>query len=298
MGKSGRAANNARLAALKAEQERQERRRKVLLAGGTVAIVALIALALILAKVLGGGSSAAAPDANDAAALAKLTSVKAADLDAVGAGTSALSPKKLDNGQIIKDGDKPRILYVGGEYCPYCALERYPMVVALSRFGTFTGLGSTNSDPDDNFGVPIYTPSFHGSSYTSDYIAFTGVEMLDNKKVNGQYGTLDSLSADDDALWKKFNAPPYVDPPGGAIPWTYFGGTAIANGAGVDKALLEGQSMTDITTALADPTSDIAKTVLGHANVLTAQICRLTDNKPADVCTSAGVKAGAGKLAQ
>ena len=62
--------------------------------------------------------------------------------------------------------------------------------------------------------------------------------------------------------------------------------------------MLEGKSRAEIAAALSDPTSDIAKAVVGNANVLTAAICEATGNKPSDVCTSAGVKAGAVALAK
>jgi len=33
------------------------------------------------------------------------------------------------------------VVYIGAEYCPYCAVERWPLIVALNRFGTLTNLG-------------------------------------------------------------------------------------------------------------------------------------------------------------
>ncbi len=35
---------------------------------------------------------------------------------------------------------KPEVLFVGAEFCPFCAAERWPLIVALSRFGRFTAL--------------------------------------------------------------------------------------------------------------------------------------------------------------
>src|SRR5205823_15010475 len=35
---------------------------------------------------------------------------------------------------------KPEVLYIGAEYCPFCAAERWSLVYALARFGTFKGL--------------------------------------------------------------------------------------------------------------------------------------------------------------
>ena len=34
-------------------------------------------------------------------------------------------------------GGKPAVVFIGAEYCPYCASERWPMFMALSKFCTF-----------------------------------------------------------------------------------------------------------------------------------------------------------------
>ena len=74
---------------------------------------------------------------------------------------------------------------MGAEYCPYCAAERWGMIVALSRFGTFTGLQTTHSAAKDGAGnAEVYpntaTWTFVHSSYTSKYLTFTPVEMNTN----------------------------------------------------------------------------------------------------------------------
>ena len=47
---------------------------------------------------------------------------------------------------------KPEVLYVGAEFCPFCGAERWPLIVALSRFGHFTTL--TNMQSAQALGVP------------------------------------------------------------------------------------------------------------------------------------------------
>ena len=42
---------------------------------------------------------------------------------------------------------RPGVVYVGSEFCPYCAADRWALVVALSRFGTFAHLGATSRRP-------------------------------------------------------------------------------------------------------------------------------------------------------
>ena len=61
---------------------------------------------------------------------------------------------------------KPIVLYVGGEFCPYCAAERWSPVVALSRFGTFSNLTLLRSSSTDMF-PDTRTFSFAGSHYSS-----------------------------------------------------------------------------------------------------------------------------------
>src|SRR6185437_5791132 len=96
-----------------------------------------------------GGSSSGSGSATPAGqALANLvattTSVPTATLDKIGGGTTT-SPPKTISGAALTSGGKPEVLYIGAEYCPYCAAERWAMVVALSHFGTLSGLGLTHS---------------------------------------------------------------------------------------------------------------------------------------------------------
>ena len=44
----------------------------------------------------------------------------------------------------------PEILYVGAEYCPFCAAQRWSTIIALSRFGTWSGLGNMASYAHDD----------------------------------------------------------------------------------------------------------------------------------------------------
>ena len=73
-------------------------------------------------------------------------SVPASTLDAVGAPGSVTLPSKVSGGGVARDAaGKVEITYVGAEYCPYCAAERWAIAVALSRFGTFSNLSGTHS---------------------------------------------------------------------------------------------------------------------------------------------------------
>jgi len=293
VGKSARA-QNARLAELRAQQAAAERRNRLMIAAGTVAVVALIIGGIVFAALQGGGAkNVAGKDGTplDQAAFSKLTTVPAAALDTVGKGTAQNPVKKIDAPALTKDG-KPRVLYIGAEYCPFCASQRWPLVVALSRFGTWNNLNATYSAPAPEVFPDTPTVSFHGATYTSPYVSFTGIETQTNKMVNGRFTELDKLEGEDKALFEKYNAPPYAEQKG-AIPWLTIGGTAVQGGASYSSEPLMGRTHGDIAAALHDPSTPIARGVLGTANMLTAQLCVATGGKPGEVCSSAGVKAAA-----
>jgi hypothetical protein len=44
---------------------------------------------------------------------------------------------------------RPEIIFLGAEFCPYCATERWSIVMALSKFGTFSHLVGTTSSSTD-----------------------------------------------------------------------------------------------------------------------------------------------------
>ena len=98
------------------------------------------------------------------------------------------------------------------------------------------------------------------------------------------------------ALYEKYDQPKYTsgaDP--GSIPFVLIGGKYLISGASYDPAVLKGKSHAQIAAALKDPDSDIAKAVVGTANVITAAVCATLTTKPA-VCSTPGVVAGAKKL--
>ena len=244
----------------------------------------VIGLAFLIATRKSGGSSAprsAAPPA----LVAKVTSIPASVFTQVGAGTATL-PKAI-KAPALANGGKPRVVYIGAEYCPYCATERWPMVIALSRFGSFTGLGVTHSSSVDVF-PSTNTFSFYGSTYTSAYLSFEPVELNTNQIAgNGGYKTLETPTAEQQQLLATYDAPPYVSAASAnAIPFIDFGGRFLISGATYDAAVLQGKSADEIASALYDPTSAISRGAVGTANAMTAALCTLTAGKPASVCAS------------
>jgi hypothetical protein len=277
-----------------AHEQARARNRRLLLAGGAIVVVVAVVLGLVLSSG-GGGSSgsagaAAAPPTGSAltAVLRQLTSVPAATLDQVGAGTTAANPTTL-TGPALTSSGKPEVLYIGAEYCPYCAAERWAVIVALSRFGSFSGLAPIRSAAKDGAGnaepyplTPTWT--FAKATYTSKYLTLTPVEGYTNvpDKSTGFYTALQTPTAAQQALLNKYDAADQ-----GAIPFIDYGNRFLSVGASYDPALLSGLTWAQIASDLHNPSSSVAKSVLGVANYATAAVCVLTHDQPASACTAA-----------
>jgi hypothetical protein len=252
-------------------------------------VIAIVVIVIGVAGVLAAtsGSKTTANDPPASAALVKAaTSVPKAVFDQVGSGTATALPKKLSAPALTQAG-KPRIVYIGAEYCPYCATERWAMVTALSRFGTFSGLKTTHSSSTDVF-PNTHTFSFHGSTYSSPYLVFTPVETETNQTQGDGHTTLEKPTAEESQLLATYDVAPYSGPDSssaGAIPFLYFAGKYISVGATYDPAVLQGMSANAIAAALSHPTTAVSRGAIGAANGLTAAICGATGNQPTAVCS-------------
>jgi thiol-disulfide isomerase/thioredoxin len=297
MGKASRtkvdASRREKIAAQRAAERRAEQRRRILIASGSILVVIAVVVAFIVVKANNkpATSSSNGPTGSAlAGVVSKVTNVPASTLDKIGDGGGSFTGKiqPVNGGTALTSGGKPEMLYMGAEYCPYCAAERWSMIVALSRFGTFSGLSTVHSSTTDTpSNLPTFT--FHGSSYTSKYLTFTPVEMQTNvlDKSTGNYPVLEKPTAAQQALLNKYDAPPYVSSAdAGAIPFIYFGGKYLSVGATYDPTVLNGKSWDQIASALSDPNSSLAKAIGGSANHITAAICKMTGNQPASACTA------------
>ncbi len=165
----------------------------------------------------------------------------AATLEQVGSGT-VTSPPTTITGAPLTSGGKPEMLYIGAEYCPYCAAERWAMIVALTRFGTFTGLATIRSAARNGAGAAEPFPNtatwtFAKASYASKYLTFTPVEEFTNipDSSTGGYTTLQTPTAEQQALIQKYDAANQ-----GAIPFIDYGNKYMSVGASYDPGVLSG----------------------------------------------------------
>jgi len=143
-------------------------------------IVIIVGVFIYLANQQG---NVATTGVTDPTVLQQVTHVSPALLSQVGTADVKNNFQAVKQKQPILLGPtgKPEIFYYGAEFCPLCAAERWGVVVALSRFGTFTKLPEIASSPNDSY-PNTATFSFYKSSYTSSYINFVSVEAEDGQR--------------------------------------------------------------------------------------------------------------------
>lgn len=252
---------------------------------GVLALIAVIIVAIVLLK---NFQPAAQTNTNpllkpvpaDPALLQKVTGVNQSTWETVGTGgltnafqtTSGQPPLTGPNGH-------PEFLYVGGEFCPHCAAERWAMINALSRFGTFSNLSQMQA-----YEYNISTFGFHGSMYNSQYIDFAPVEVNGNALDNsGGYVSLQKMTPEQEQIFTKYN-------PSQSFPFMNIGNQYIATQATyqfttlMDSSQQNSLSWKTIADALSDTKSPISKSILGSANYMTAAMCNLTKQQPGNVC--------------
>jgi hypothetical protein len=262
-------------------------RRSRRIAWASIAVVVLTLVAVTVAysisattsstttAVHGSGAEPAPPSV-----LAAVTSVPLATLAKVGRPYGLNGPQKVDSPSpvLTGPGEKPEVLYVGAEYCPFCAAERWALTVALSHFGVFGNLKVTHSSTVDAF-PDTQTLSYYGSTFTSEHLDFVSVELESNQPVGDHYQPLQHLSTAESSLVSTYDREPYTGEPG-AIPFIDIANRFVSVGAGYDPSLLGGLSSDQIAGALSDPRSPVAQAIDGTANLLIDAISKATGAQP------------------
>ena len=210
--------------------------------------------------------------------VANITSLPASELEQVGTGSANNLIKPVSGPLLTGPSGMPEVFYLGAEYCPYCAAERWPMIIALSRFGTFSGLATTSSSSSDIYpNTPTFT--FRSATYTSQYIDFQSVETSDRNQ-----NALQSPTQVQQALVTKYDT-------SNSIPFVDFGNRYAFSGAMYVPDLLSNLSWQAVAASLQQPDSAQAKAILGSTNLITASICQLTGQQPDAVCSGASIQA-------
>jgi hypothetical protein len=316
MGKASRTKQapdrRSRIAAQRAQERRAAQLKRIYLAGGSVLVVIIVVVALVLVNLnKGSGTAPVASNGPTGAALTKVidnvTGVPTSVTDTVASGgipaellVSAPTTSDVTNdisnigsffayigGSPLTENGKPEVLFIGAEYCPFCAAQRWAMANSLARFGTFTSLKTTHSSTTDSY-PNTRTLTFYGSKYSSPYIAFTSVETTTNEREGNSsntstpYVTLQTPTAAQTSIWNQYTADTE------SFPFIYMGGKYLQEGnlSPLNPQILAGLTWQQIATDMNNPNSSVGKAIIGNANVMTAAICNLTGNKPATACTS------------
>ncbi|MGD0880185.1 MAG: DUF929 family protein [Acidimicrobiales bacterium] len=266
-------------------RRRTVRRRQRHLLGGTttVLVVAAVVMGATLApsspKPLGGPGSSSSLTAY----IQKGVSVSDSTLESIGLPSSVTVPASLPGGAPLTQDGKPVVVFVGGEFCPYCAMERWALVVALSRFGTFSHLGQTISSASNVVDPGLQSWSFMGSTFTSPSLTFAPAEIYSStpNPTGTGFEPLQSLTP---IQAKAYDTD--TEDGGRGIPFVDIGGEFVAIGASADAAVLQNLSLDQIAGQLDDPSSPVAQAVDGAANYLIAAICSVTSTSAAPICNS------------
>ena len=267
-----------------------------------VLLILLIVVVLLVVKVTRGSTTVAPPPVTPASSgvVRAATSIPSSVFNAVGA------PQATDPGEAVLTGQpplsiagRPAVVYVGAEFCPYCAAERWALVAALGRFGTFADLGATTSSALEVFpGTPTFT--FDRTTYRSRYVSLTAVEEYGGRPSATAPAGFPRLHVPSPVQWalvRRYDTEPFV-PGNGTLPFVDVDNRLVVSGAGIgfSPGVFQGLSMAQVANDLSDPSNSVTQAVLGAANRLTAAICAATSGKPVSVCTSPGVRAGATRL--
>ena len=247
----------------------------------TVSSVAAAAVALIVIVLinLGGGGNATVATPVPQAVLSAVENPPASVVNAVGTGGQSGKMVRFPaSAKLVGTDGKPMVVYVGAEYCPFCAAERWVMVMWLSRFGTFKNLSeiqSSSTDVDPN----TATFTFHKASYSSPYIDFSANEIEDRNQQ-----PLDSMTTQVSNIFTKYDNPPYTVQ-AGQFPFVDIGGVFNLYSTSYNPKTLANLSWNQIAAKLSNPNDPVTKEIVGNANILTAATCIATGDQPASVCS-------------
>jgi hypothetical protein len=180
---------------------------------------------------------------------------------------------------------RPVLFFYGAEFAPYAAAQRWPVALALARFGTFNQLGLMQSTMTSAF-PDLSTFTFWHVGYKSRWIALQSVERYSSLDPTGaRYLALQTPDARQAAAVTAYG------PNANSFALTDVANKYVLSGSAFSPTVLEGMTQDQIAGDLANPDSPLAQAVLAAANEITASICAVDGHKPGSVCESRGVLA-------
>ncbi len=227
--------------------------------------------------------------------VSSVTSVPTSVYDAVGVSSPAIpvrAPRPVGTGNtsmwLAAAGAGPPlpvVFFYGAEFAPYAAVQRWPLVLALSRFGTFSQLGVMQSSATTAF-ANLSTFTFWKVNYASKYLVLEPVERYSSlNPTGGRYLKLERPNGRQAAAIASYGA--------GANTFALLdvANRYVLNGSSFGPGVLAGLSQSQIAGNLGTPASPMTQAVVSAANQITAAICAVDGDKPGSVCDSKGVEA-------
>ncbi|MDA8045621.1 MAG: DUF929 family protein [Actinomycetota bacterium] len=256
-----------------------QRRNRTLAYAAVAAAVVIIAV-FVAIGVSGGGSSGTPRQPAPQAAVDQLNSISLTTLvDGANRISPAVDATTATGGTLTQNG-KPEVLFIGAEFCPICAAERWPMTIALMKFGTFTGLKTTHSAVADG---DAGTWSYYGSTYSSPYLVFTPRELYTNQPSGNYYKPLDTLTKAQQAIWQANEG---SSANGLSFPFIDFGGKAVLESAQYSPTTIYNKSFSSILASVGSNDNTIGAQIDSAAAVFTKYLCSITNNQPGNVCSA------------
>ncbi len=225
---------------------------------GVVSAVLVVVVVLVVLQLTGASTQAHGPNyvaPASAALVQEVTTVPASAFDSVGDPSAPLlyAPTVLSSRPTLSIRGRPAVVWVGALYCPTCAAERWALVIALGRFGTFDKLFTTASAGSEVF-ADTPTFSFDGSVYTSSTVALSAVEEYGNQSsayAPAGFEKLQSPDALQSSAMRSYDVAPYAQP--GLLPFIDVADKMIVSGSSFSPGVLSGLSMQQIASDTREP---------------------------------------------
>jgi Domain of unknown function (DUF929) len=186
--------------------------------------------------------------------------------------------------------ERPVVFFYGAEFAPYAAAQRWAVIVALSRFGTFGPVGQMQSSGSMVF-PNTNTFTFWHATYASKWVDLQTVERYSALNPTGaSYMTLQLPKG------RQAQAVSAYDTTGSTFPLLDIANRYVLVGSSFSPAVLSGSSQSQIVSDLSIPTSPVTQAIVASANEITASICAVTGQQPAATCHARGITAARAKL--
>jgi thiol-disulfide isomerase/thioredoxin len=242
-----------------------------------VALVIGAVVVLFLARGGGSGANATAASGSVPAGPVPAGSHRPSDAASV-----ALGEVRRESGEPLLDGGKPLVFFMGAEWCPFCASERWGLVEATSRFGKWSGLRELRSREGQDYFPALATYDLSQATYTSDYISIRHKEVA---TVEGD--PLQKLGSFEEGLVNGYDKL-------GSVPFLFASGPSGRYTVELpySPGLLDGDSFVSLRKEVAaEAPTPAVEAIDGQADAITALICKLDGRQPASVCAKGSIPA-------